>query len=205
MSDLVHATREEWLTAAIAALKPWFTDAGSPITLPVRVAIGFPSRAALAVKKRRIGECWSVESSGDRTIEMFISPVLDRPIDVLATLAHEMAHAALGTNVGHRAPFKKLVKKLGLIGPATATDAGPDFIARIEPIMEDLGPLPHSKLTPMSGFKKPQTTRQLKCECGVCGYLVRVTKKWLETAGAPICPTDKVPLVADAPEESDDE
>lgn len=33
-----------------------------------------------------------------------------------------------------------------------------------------------------------QTTRQLKIQCPACGYLARVTRKWLEEAGTPTCP-----------------
>ena len=32
-----------------------------------------------------------------------------------------------------------------------------------------------------------QTTRLLKCQCDICGYTVRVTRKWLDI-GAPHCP-----------------
>ena len=28
----------------------------------------------------------------------------------------------------------------------------------------------------------------LKCECQACGYTVRTARKWLDTAGAPLCP-----------------
>jgi hypothetical protein len=28
----------------------------------------------------------------------------------------------------------------------------------------------------------------LKCEYLACGYTVRTARKWLETAGAPLCP-----------------
>jgi hypothetical protein len=37
----------------------------------------------------------------------------------------------------------------------------------------------------------------LKCECSSCGYTVRITRKWLTLAGSPICPTDRIPLVAE--------
>jgi hypothetical protein len=30
----------------------------------------------------------------------------------------------------------------------------------------------------------------LKCECSTCGYTVRTARKWLETAGAPLCPVE---------------
>ncbi len=35
---------------------------------------------------------------------------------------------------------------------------------------------------------RKQAARMLKCECQTCGYTVRTTRKWLETAGAPLCP-----------------
>jgi hypothetical protein len=51
-----------------------------------------------------------------------------------------------------------------------------------------------------NGDKKPQSTRLLKAECGECGYTVRVTKKWLEAKGAPICPCSMKAMTADMPE-----
>lgn len=33
--------------------------------------------------------------------------------------------------------------------------------------------------------------RLLKVTCPTCGYVVRTTRKWLETAGAPICPVHR--------------
>lgn len=30
----------------------------------------------------------------------------------------------------------------------------------------------------------------LKCECATCRYTVRTARKWLETAGAPLCPVE---------------
>lgn len=35
---------------------------------------------------------------------------------------------------------------------------------------------------------KPQSTRLLKTECASCGYNCRVTKRWIDKSGAPICP-----------------
>jgi hypothetical protein len=39
----------------------------------------------------------------------------------------------------------------------------------------------------------------LKCECSTCGYTVRITRKWLDAAGPPICPTDKIQLKDNRP------
>lgn len=185
--------RETWLLAAIEELRPLFDAAGSPLTRPVRVAMGFPSSRAFSAKNPRIGECWHAEASADGTVEMIVSPVLDDPLVVLATLAHEQAHAILGQGVGHRAPFTKLVRKIGLEGKPTATHAGPVFIEQTASILQRLGPLPHARITG-NGSRKKQTTRLVKCECSECGYIARTSRQWLDDAGPPICPTDRVQM-----------
>ena len=35
--------------------------------------------------------------------------------------------------------------------------------------------------------KKPYSGR-IRCACGNCGYTVHTTRKWLNLAGAPLCP-----------------
>ncbi len=35
---------------------------------------------------------------------------------------------------------------------------------------------------------KSSTLGQIKCACSNCGYTVHTTRKWLELAGAPLCP-----------------
>lgn len=58
----------------------------------------------------------------------------------------------------------------------------------IEPVLKRAGPLPHAAITAYK-TKKKQGTRLLKCECVECGYVVRTTAKWIDTAGAPFCGT----------------
>jgi Peptidase family M48 len=182
--------------AAVEALRPLLAGAGSALVVPVRVTIGFPSRGALAVKRRRIGECWATSASANGTAEVLITPLLDDPLEVVAVLAHELGHAALGHKVGHRKPFARLMAKLGLEGPATATVPGDAFRTWATPVLRALGPLPHARLSALvkEGKRKPDSCRQLKVTCPTCGYLCRVTKKWLADAGAPLCPTDGVAL-----------
>ena len=66
---------------------------------------------------------------------------------------------------------RQLAKALGFTKPWKSTPVTLDGVAKNA-----------------NGDKKPQSTRLLKAECGECGYTVRVTKKWLEAKGAPICP-----------------
>ena len=169
-------TREDWLNIATKALRPQFT------TLPERVLVscGFGS------KRSALGQWHNGTSSRDKVShQVFISPVLDEPLDVLATLVHELCHAAL-TGTGHRAPFQRLATSHGLVGPWKATKPGPNFRERYERVLALLGPYPHPALS--LGEGKKQTTRMLKAECGNCGYTVRITRKWVDHVGPPHCP-----------------
>ena len=58
------------------------------------------ARVAWPHKKRRIGEAWSSKNSADQSCEVFISPVLKDPIEVAATLVHELVHCAVGVEDG---------------------------------------------------------------------------------------------------------
>ncbi len=193
---MAHVARETWLLEAAEGLRPLFVEVGNPVTGPIRVAMSFPSSRALSATKPRIGECWSALASADGTSEIMISPRLDDPLMIVATLAHEIGHAVLGGEVGHKAPFARLMKALGLDGKPTATFAGERFKVFAEPLLTSLGPIPHARLNGRGPIRK-QTTRLIKCECTACGYLARVTRKWLDDVGAPVCPTDHVQMVAD--------
>ncbi len=203
---MAHETREGWLDAATEALRPVFDEAMHPITAKVRVSMGFPSHRALSMKNRAVGECWSANASKDGTMEVFVSPVLDDPMEVLATLAHELTHTIAGTKVGHKGPFARIVRAIGLEGKPTHTVAGSVFKMRVSDILETLGPLPHGRITARNPDRPPQKTRQLKCECETCGYIARVAKKWIVESGAPMCPTDKRPMICDDvdPEEGEE-
>lgn len=178
-----HATREDWLMAATDLLRPLFTDAGLTIPATVKVACGWPGGGSI---RKRIGECWHAERSEKNWIEVFISPVLAVVLDgqgVLATLIHELAHAAVGPAVGHKGPFKKAIVALGLEGKATSTTASGDLLARLVPIADALGEYPHATLTP-ADKKKADKCRLIKMECDSCGCVIRTTAKWIEEHGA---------------------
>ena len=181
------ACREAWLCRAAELLKsvcePHFTY---PERL--RISCGWPSKSALAARKRRIGECWATTASKDRSAEIFISPCLDDPQLVVGVLLHELIHAGVGVECGHKGPFKRAALAIGMEGKMTETLPGPALRQRIAYLIEDLGPYPHACLDGMerAGPKK-QGTRMMKVECPSCGYTVRTTAKWLEI-GTPTCP-----------------
>lgn len=178
--------RESWLTLLAAKVAPWFAELGQPVPEGIRLSCGFPSRLGLGARNRRVGECWdgSVSAAGHR--EIFISPVLDDPVEVAQVIVHELLHAALPDGVGHRGAFPRLARALGLEGRPSATLPGDAFRARIAPILVEVGPYPHTRITPAA--RPPRPRGDLRARCGACGYSARVTRKWLDAVGAPICP-----------------
>jgi hypothetical protein len=163
---------------------------------PVRIGVGFTSKGIRSVA---IGQCWTPEASADGVIAIFVHPALDDPSRVADVVAHELIHALIGCDEKHGPVFKRAALALGLEGKMTATTAGARFLERIAPVLDKLGPYPHGALTGGGSSAKPkQPTRMLKVSCeGDCPsmgedgttYTVRRTRKWLDFAGAPVCPS----------------
>lgn len=175
--------REEWLQLAVEELRPVFDMLGHPLPESIRVTCGFPSRHARSLN-RAIGEHWSNKASSDSTHEILISPVVDDPFEVFGILVHELAHSATDGD-GHKGRFPKLVKDLWLEGKPTATVVGEKFRDNFKEVVESLDAYPHSQLN-IGTDRKKQTTRMLKAECHVCGYVIRMSTKWAEQ-GMPTC------------------
>jgi hypothetical protein len=199
-----HETREQWLETAVRLMEPLFKNKGYEVP-GVRVSCGFPSKGALAMKKPSIGECWYKESTVDGIAQLFISPFLRDHVEVIGTLVHEVVHAVCGAKAKHGAQFKKCAVAVGLEGKMTATVAGKELIEMIEGWMKDLGAYPHQGLKPGTKPEEKQTTRMVKCECEECGYAVRTSRKWLDEAGAPLCPCNKKPMAFEIPPELENE
>lgn len=185
-------TREEWLVAAAAMVAAeynevfteQFAKTGVARLGKLHVSAGFPSERGAQGKV--IGQCWNSKSSKDKHHHIFISPLLQNPVQVIATLAHEMVHAADDGENGHKGPFTKAVRGLGLEGKPTATVAGKEFAAWARQAAKALGKYPHSALTPTLATK-PQKTYMLKVLCRECeDYSVRMTQKMIDL-GLPVC------------------
>jgi hypothetical protein len=199
-------TREQWLVQAVEIITPLFKEQGHKVP-KVRASCGWPSSRGLSSKKPAIGECWSSKCSSDGVHEIFISPRLsdaDSQGGVLATLVHEVVHAAVGLENKHNKVFRKCAIAVGLEGKMTATTAGEALMVRIKEWSSALGDYPHAKINPAFRPTAKQTTRLIKAECPKCGYNVRVTRKWLDEAGAPLCPCSSEPMKFDVPEELED-
>lgn len=162
MTQDLRINREAWLRAAYALLRKRLLPAA-----PERVAISwsFPSKGGTKASRRTIGECHYKEGSIGGRVEgnrvVLISPTLRTPYELLECLVHEMVHTVTGPAAGHRAPFSRLARSIGLLKPWTATTAGPELKAKLLGYIKTLPKWPGGFLT----IQTRQKNRQLKATC----------------------------------------
>jgi len=96
------------------------------------------------IRLARLGQFWDRTSCNDGTYKIFISPELDRPLEILCTLAHEIIHTIVGCDKGHKGEFVTLCEKIGLVKPWTATTPGPDLAATLAICALQLGSYLHA-------------------------------------------------------------
>ena len=171
---VVQMNREDWLTSAADVMGVWLD---SP--KPVLVSVGFPSKGGLSVNKKRLAECWEGVVCPDGSAQVYVSPVLNDPVLVLAALLHELIHAKIGADEKHGKGFKKEMKKVGLEGPAGATSAGAVLLLRLDGLAATLGPYPHPGLVPTMKEKVAKGSRLKKLQCPGCELTVWATEKTL--------------------------
>lgn len=170
VSAEVRQLREWWLFEATKFLLDMMQQAGEAVA-PVRVSCGWPSRGGMGTGKHVIGQCFPQEMCGDGVSQIFISPRLADSIVVLGTLLHELIHAADRCEHGHGKQFSQPAKRLGLIGPPTATEVGPELAVILQGFVDRIGPYPHA---PIAVQQKPKVGSRLRLyECG-CEPVVKV-------------------------------
>ena len=177
--------REGWLTELAKCVEPVFAKFYIS-KKKYRIVCGWPCRGATGVKRRVVGECHSVESSKGGIREIFISPLLDKPLDVAGTVCHELAHVAAGHKAGHKSGFVKVCRFVGLIkGRPREVMPGNELNETLNKLIEKLGPYPHigMQLT----VKEVKPSKDITLECSSCGCKLRITLKWIEEAGVPYC------------------
>ena len=187
--------RESWLAAAAVMLQhEIFPLAGiDPVSWEqrkYRVACGFPiGYRGSRTGKVTLGQAFDPSISADGTFEVFINPILDKPIDVLAVLAHELAHVWAGIQCGHRGEFARVARAIDLVGPLTSTSAGAWLSAELADIAQILGPYPHAKVDPNA--RRKQGTRLLKLQCNSCGWTARLSglqaRRLHDASACPVC------------------
>ncbi len=175
-------TREEWLDLAVEKMRPWFDGMEAQPPAVVRVSTGW-SRGA---KKNQVGWCWKSNVATDKSSNIFISPERNKPVEILATLLHELCHASDDCRDSHAGRFRRLWRLHGFEGKPTTSVPTAVLLERLQALADDLGEYPHAKLSPGDKIKV-QKTYMIKLECQGCGMVVRTTQKWLDETGLPSC------------------
>mgnify|MGYP003651994604 FL=1 len=176
--------REGYLGQATIELREWILELpeGQDFELPL-LSVGFPKGSR--GRGKAIGQCHDKTASGDKVrAHIFISPEIKDRVEVLRILLHELIHASVGTQCGHRKEFRKLALALGFESPMTETPAGEELKEQLKHLAKKLGDYPHPGLN----YKERKGgTRMLKVQCGACGCVARMTRKWLDKVGPPNC------------------
>ena len=207
-AQVLHETgvREQWLAEAVTALRPMLAELTGIIIPAVRVGVGFPSSGERSAVR---GECWIRAMSADGVNEIIMRITHHASVvAILGTLAHEMLHAGLDCQDGHSGRFAKASKAFGFSLAITSEQKTPECHERLSALAERLGIYPGmdglrergeggsallgGALTGagkrVSSGPRKQGTRMLRCECDVCGFAFRTTRKWLDAAPNLRCP-----------------
>jgi hypothetical protein len=154
--------RETWLNELAALMAPRFTELGFPLP-KFHVAIGVPSSGK---DGNAAAECWNANCSADGAYQIYIRPDEADAMMVAGHLAHELTHAAVGFEHGHKGAFAKTVLALGLQRPLTSTVPGEAFKAYAQPLIDSLAALPHAKLSWYGSKRAPLDPAKLVGEDG---------------------------------------
>jgi hypothetical protein len=175
------ATRERWLLDAgrrliTEHLEPWEVGVKD-----FRISCSWPSRKALSGATRRRGECWDPTAVPDAVPQLFISPTMDQPVDVLGVVLHELIHAA--GYKGHGRAFQKIAFGVGFVPPASTTPFGPELEARLHTLAAQLGPYPHVALTALARSRNDSRLRLYECACDPVVKIRAATDELLAICG----------------------
>lgn len=176
--------REQWLTELAKKSEKFFVNMKLP---PYRLTCGWPLGGALSTKRRVLGQCFDSIVSVGGLHELFITPLLSDPLEVAGVVMHEMAHVAAGVKAGHKGRFIKIIQQVGITkNKPTQALPGDRLNEWLQKILDRLGPYPHTAMKPVTK-DKTKDAKALTLECGSCDAKVRMSTKWLESAGAPTC------------------
>ena len=160
----VKRLREWWLFEAAKFLLEMMQAVGMA-TVSVRVSCGWPSRGGLGKGPHVIGQCFPQEVCADGVSQIFISPRIAESMQVLGTLLHELIHATVGCKYGDRKEFSQAARMLGLVGPPTATEVGPELAQVLGVFVTQMGPYPHAPIVMQQKPKVGSRLRLYECQC----------------------------------------
>lgn len=176
-------TREQWLNKLAKLMIPHFNKLGYKLPR-IAISCGFTSRGS---RGNRIGECWYAKDGG--IAEIFIKPDQIDDCEVAGILCHEMIHASLGSEAGHKKPFADAAKNLGLEGKPKSAGTGPEFEKWAKPLMDKIGPYPHEELKCAPDIKHQKHPKLINLRCIEDDYFMKVIASTFEDQNIrPKCP-----------------
>jgi hypothetical protein len=169
--------RQRWLDAIGVAVAALLTEIGAP-PRPYVLSIGEPSHGTR-------GRCYPRALASDGAHAIFVTASERSSLEVAATVAHELVHAAAPEKAGHGSEFALLARSIGLEGPMRATLPGPILTARLNTLIATLGPIPHARVAPPA--KQPSRLARVVCPAHERSGAVRMSRAALLAYGPPTC------------------
>ncbi len=137
---------DQWLHEASKILGKKFEDMGHEVP-KLRVLYGFSTIGfSTENKKMYRGECLSRAWSANDENIIFITPNTTDEVDVLTTLAHEIAHAIDDCKSLHGKNFKNLMTKYGYLYDDGFEFPSLKLMFEFQAISQELGKFPSIKL-----------------------------------------------------------
>ena len=142
---LIHEYAEVWLNEAVKLLKPVFRNAGYEIP-PVYVSVGFSTDGYRpGGKKNTIAVCHARSMTVEGINEIYISPLIVEPVDVIGILTHELIHALDDCANGHGPVFQEISRALKCPDNLTVpTNEWREFVEQSREIAKQLGRYPRA-------------------------------------------------------------
>ena len=197
MKDIKKISPDEWTENAVDFFRDDYKRAGYDIP-EYYISWGFTSAGSRTT--RVAGQAFHPRCSEDKTAHIFLNPTYGKGDEekLLNIILHEIAHVTVGNEHGHKGPFIKVCKELGMKSPWTATRWTDEGLETAKRVIASIGDFPRARF--IKPKTKKQSTRLLKAICpetyGECGYTVRLSKKWAEQ-GLPDCPLCEETLILD--------
>ena len=176
-------TREQWLKEVAGLMSNWFVDLGFPLP-KYDIQSGFPSSGQ---RSNTVAESWT-HDNGDSFV-LIVRPDQNDSLTVAAAIAQQLCSIAAGPKDQYGHLFQHLAISIGLRGKKFETAPGQVFKELYRPVVKTIGSIPESETMTQNYVRtNKQTTRLIKVSCNDCGYVARVSRKWIENVGPPHCP-----------------
>ncbi len=176
----LHATREQWLVESVKLIKEELFEPLEYWLPPViRISVGLCGGKA-------IGVCFDPTCAEDGATHIFVDPKKADPVEILATVVHELVHASVGLECKHKGLFVKVIRELGLEGKPTQTYAaeGTELHATLTGMAVTLGEYPHAPLVRKKKASKPHAWISFLSPTDE-DFIVRANKNTVKEKGPP--------------------